>query len=498
MDYLERIINSLDQAEKKEFQHFIQRNKRRAGRKDLALFKLYCRTIVPRVKEQIKLLEIPNKNAYYSTRKRLYAHLSDYALLKTNEEDGTVGSRVRGLYNIAVHLFDRGLDRLAWNILHKASELGLKNRLYAELNLIFLLQVDKLHLQDKLTLFDAVRAYESNRDLLIQAEKIALFQAELRHNMMQASRSGMEIDLKQILQRIIAQNSLGTDVTQDPRLLCTVMRTIRDSAVYSKQYISFEQLTEGLYRGLYDKSQHEYNVQLLYMIAHSKYRNKKFRSSHEHLDQLQQELALCSKTTQRQMSLRITLLEAANDLCIGSLDSAIDKLESLLELPLSGRQECNAILNLSTYYFYKEDYKMAHRSMLKLRHRDAWHEEQMGSEWLLKQKMIELLIFHELEEVDLTESRLRAIKRKFNDLLSLSRYQKAAAFLELIQTYNQKLGEIDPVELEQRIEVSWEWLPKEQEYLQAMMFYAWIKSKIVDEPCYGVLLDLLQDKTYAV
>ncbi len=498
MDYLERIINSLDQTEKKEFQHFIQRNKRRAGRKDLALFKLYCRKEVPLVKEQIKLLEIPNKNAYYSTRKRLYAHLSDYALLKTNEEDGTVGSRVRGLYNIAVHLFDRGLDRLAWNILHKASELGVKNRLYAELNAIYLLQVDKLHLQKKLNLFDVVRAYESNRDLLIQAEKVALFQAELRQNMIQASRSGMEIDLKQILQRIIAQNSLGKDVTQDPGLLCTVMRTIRDSAVYSKQYLSFEELTESLYRGLQDKSQAEYNVQLLYMIAHSKYRNKKFESSQEYLDRLKQELSQCSKTTQRQMSLRITLLDAAIDLCIGSVKTAIDKLESLLKLQLSGRQECNAILNLSAYYFYTQDYKMAHRTMLRLRHTDTWHEDQMGVEWLLKQKMIELLIFHELEEVDLTESRIRAIKRKYTDLLSSPRYQKASAFLELIQTYNQKLGDIDPAELEQRIEVSWEWLPKDQEDLQAMMFYAWIKSKIVDEPSYEVLLDLLQDRSYVV
>jgi hypothetical protein len=380
---------------------------------------------------------------------------------------------------------------LGWNILQKAADLGQKNRLYEELNAIYLLQVEKLHLQDKINLFDLVRAYETNRELLLQSENVALFQAELRQNMAQASLSGMEIDLKQILHRIIAQNSLDSDVTQDPRLLCTVMRTIRDSAVYSKQYLSFEHLAEGLYRGLYDKSQAEYNVQLLYMIAHSKYRNKKFKESQDYLRQLEEQLAHCAKTSQRQQALRVSLLDAANDICLGHIDLAIDKLETLLTKPLSGRQECNAILNLSTYYFYKGDYKMAHRTMLRLRHTDMWHEDQLGIEWLLQQKMIELLIFHELEERDLTESRLRAIKRKFMDLLALPRYQKASAFLELVKTYNQKMEEIDLVELEQRIEVSWEWLPKEQEDLQAMMFYAWIKSKIVKEPSYDVLLGLL-------
>lgn len=491
MDHLERIINSLDQAEKKEFQHFIQRNKKRNGRKDLALFKLYCRDELPGVDEQIGLLEIPNKNAYYSTRKRLYAHLSDYALLKTNEEDGSAGSRVRGLYNIALHLFDRGLDRLAWNILLKGALLGQKNRLYAELNAIYLLQVDKLHLQENLILFNVVRAYESNRELLLQSEKVALFQAELRQNMMQVSRSGMDIDLKQVLQRIIAQNSLGKDVTQDPRLLCTVMHTIRDSAIYSKQYASFEHLVESLYRGLYDKTQPEFNVELLYMIAHAKYRNKGFTESRAHIELLEEQLALCSKTKQKQMSLRVRMLDAANDLFLVGVDSAIGKLESLLTFSLSGRQECNAILNLSTYYFYKGDYRSAHQRMLELRHTDSWYEEQMGAEWLLKQKMIELLIFHELEEVDLTESRLRAIKRKYKDLLSLPRYQNAEIFLELVKRYSQRLHEIEPSALDDMVNISWDWLPKEQEDLQAMMFYAWIKSKIVGGSSYDVLIQLM-------
>lgn len=492
MDYLAQIINSLDQAEKKEFQHFIQRNKQRDGRKDLTLFKLYCSPEIPIVKEQIRLLDIPNKNAYYSTRKRLYAHLSDYALLKTNEEDGSVGSRVRGLYNIAVHLFERGLNRLGWNILHKATELGVKNRLHAELNAIYLLQVDKLHLQDKLSLFEVVRVYESNREQLIQVEKVALFQAELRHNMLQASRSGMEVDLRQILQRIMAQNALNTDVTQSPPLLLTVLRTIRDSAIYSKQYNSFEHLAEGLYRGLYDKSQHEYNVKIIYMIAHCKYRNKKFAESREQITLLQEQLQHCSKTTQRNFSLRIVLLDAANDFFLSGVEPAISKLEGLLSAKLTGHQECNALLNLSSYYFYQGDFNKAQRTLLRLRHTDAWYVDQMGEEWLLKQKMLAFLVYHELEEPDLTENRLRAIKRRFNSKLSKTRYQKAAAFLDLVQTYGHKLDEIDPEVLKKRIEVSWDWLPREQEDLQAMMFYAWIKSKIEGESCYQVLLNLVK------
>ncbi len=492
MDYLEEIINSLDRAEKKEFQHFIQRNKKRAERKDLALFKLYDDPPLPSVKKQMALLEIPNSNAYYGTRKRLYAHLSDFAILKANEEDQSAGSRVRGWYNIATHLFDRGLDKLAWNMLEKGRELAKKNDLFAELNAIYLLQIKNLHRQNEWSLFELTRAYERNQKLLRSDEKMILFHADLRQNMHQLSQSHMDVDLRMVLRRLMTQNNLEMDITQSPRLLTSVLETIRDSAKMMRQYDSFEKMATTLYAGLIDKTRAKYNVEILYMISHARYRNKRFAEALESLTSTREELLRCSKTMQRQVNLRIALLHAANALFLKGPQSAIEILSTLMEEKLSSVQESNAIVNLSTYHFYNEDFKSALRSMNSLKHSDSWYLDKMGEEWLLKQKMIELLIVHELGEVDLFESRERAIQRKFKSLLKQEKYQRAKAFLSLTKSYHNRLYEIDLDLLAKKTEVSWTWLPKEQEDLQAMMFYAWLKSKVVGQPCFDTLRGLVR------
>ncbi len=41
------------------------------------------------------------------------------------------------------------------------------------------------------------------------------------------------------------------------------------------------------------------------------------------------------------------------------------------------------------------------------------------------------------------------------------------------------------------VEVSFDWIPIEQEDLHASVYYAWLKSKIVGETAYKVLLNLV-------
>ncbi len=205
MDYLQNIISSLDEAEKREFQYFIQRNKRKDQRKDLELFKLYCKDKKPTSKEQIAILDLPNSNAYHSTRKRLYHHLSDFALIKAVDEDQSSASRVSGLINISRHLFDRGLDKIAWNLLIKAEGLAIKNECFAELNSILLLQADKIHLQDKKHMVEVLRAYDENRLRLEEEERIALLQAELRQRIRQALATGRDVEWVMIVRETLSK-----------------------------------------------------------------------------------------------------------------------------------------------------------------------------------------------------------------------------------------------------------------------------------------------------
>lgn len=46
----------------------------------------------------------------------------------------------------------------------------------------------------------------------------------------------------------------------------------------------------------------------------------------------------------------------------------------------------------------------------------------------------------------------------------------------------------------EKVETSFEWIEKEKEDLQAMSYYAWLKSKMTKRDFYEVLLELITGK----
>jgi|GEM_PF-2828119 len=490
MNQLEEIISAMEEGERKEFRYFIQRNKRLTSRKDLAVFDRYAKQRKPLSRADILELGFPTSNAYHSTRKRLYAHLSDYAILRSQREDTTKESRVNGLISIAKHLFGRGLHKLAWSLLDKAMVLAEKNGLYAELNTLYMLKAEHAQTRDDIDVRELSRLHEENRQRLRSEESLLLKRAELTQRITQARRAGKEIDLVGIFQSIVRSPDFRSRITDSPRSLFLILRTIRESVVYMKEYQTFASMATSLYEGLGTQSQPYFSAEILYMIAHAEYRNKRFRRAEEHLTSLTHKLAHCSKTDQNRILPRIHLLRAANGLFVGRLEESKKLLLDILTHPLDPRMKANVTVNLSTYYFFSEDYGEALKCISTLSHTDKWYEERMGLEWCFKQRLIELLIIKEKGDTDLFESRLRSLERRFSSLLKREQYKKAKAFVRLIKRH-ERLPDLKSSELEAEIEISWEWLPKEQEDLQAMMFYSWLKSKIVGKKCYAVMVEMV-------
>ena len=229
------------------------------------------------------------------------------------------------------------------------------------------------------------------------------------------------------------------------------------------------------------------------MAAHTLYRNKKFNESLIYLEKMDGLLNDKKKGSYQQFYPKYVLLKAACMNFTNNLDEAISELEKLKqESWLDNVSEINSTFNLAIYQFQKDAYKLANKTMLSLDHTDAWYEKIMGIEWRLKKNMVEVFFQYELENYDIAFDKILSIERMYKSILKLDKYERVSIFLRLIKRIIQKPDVIGSQEFINKIEGSFDWKDFHEEDLQAMGYYAWLKSKNIQKSYYETQLVLMQ------
>jgi tetratricopeptide (TPR) repeat protein len=390
---------------------------------------------------------------------------------------------------MARYLFQKGLYGPAWKLLMKAEKYGIQHELFDLLNTIYLLQLEYCHLQETTPLSEIIARYEQNNDRLKQSEKIMVLQAVLKERVLNAKRQGLDVSFTDILTETLSDFKMKRLSRESPKILYTLMYTLRQWVVVSKEFHSFEPLVERSLLSLTNRKNHYYIVQLTVMLAHAKYRTKKFQGSMDSLETMTSHLTQTPVHFQKSILIKVNQLKAANLIFLGGLDESIQLLEELMEQNLPERVRGNIITNLGIYYFYRHDYRRCIQLLNTYAHTDTWYKNHLGIEWLVKRDLMAVLLFNDAGEKDLAEVRIRSIERKYSELFQKKRYERVGSFLGLIKRIVYEEGVLNLEELEQQVEVSWEWVPREEEDLQAMIFYSWLRSKITRQTFYECMVE---------
>ena len=493
MGSLREIIHSFDSREQAEFQYFVQRHKLKKDRKDLELFKILKGPEPLDAATTIKLLGTKNANAYHAIRKRLFKHVSDYILVKSVDDDMSSGANVNSLYLISKYLFGRRLNKSGWKYLRKAEELGVSHDQYQYLNVIYNLQIEKHLLQDEDSLESIIEKYEANKKKNVEIERINITKSIIREQVEMYKLEGKGLDFKSIMDHALNSFSLIQLVMGSPKLLYELLDMMRKSVVATKDFKSFEPFLVSSFNDLKNKEQAYYNVQILMMIVHTKYRNKKFQESITYIEQVRTELGLCSKTFQNQVYPRIQQLLAANHVFLNDNQKAISILRDLLrgKVKLTVADIANVTMNFGIYTFFAGDYKGTHKIWMSMEHTEKWYQKTMGIEWVMKKSLMEIILFYELEQMDVVESRIRSMERKYHDLFKVAAYEMAKVFLGLIKDFIYAGADLNLEKFQKKIDASIEWRPKEEEDLQAMIFYSWLRSKVNKADYYSSVLEVV-------
>jgi len=493
MGSLKEIIHSFDSREQSEFQYFVQRHKLKKDRKDLELFKLLKQPEELDAAATIAKLGTKNANAYHAIRKRLFKHISDFILVKSVDEDMSAGSHVNSLYLISKYMFGRGLNKSAWKYLRKAEELGLEHDQFQYLKVIYNMQIEKHLLQDRDSLDAIIKKYEENKIKNDELERINITKSLIREQVELYRQEGKGLDFKAIMDNSLDSFKLIQTVMGSPKLLYELLDMMRKSVVATKDFISFEPFLISSYNTLANKEQPYYNVQILLMIVHTKYRNKKFQESITYIEQVRGELALCGKAFQNQVYIRLQQLLAANHVFLNETRQAVGILKDLSrgKVKLTAVDAANITMNTGIYTFFTGDYKGAHKAWLSMQHSEKWYQKIMGIEWVMKKNLMEIILFYELEHLDIVESRIRSIERRYGELFQVAAYAQAKIFLSLIKEFVYAGANLNLKKFKEKIETSIVWRPKEEEDLQAMIFYSWLRSKVNKADFYESVLEVV-------
>jgi hypothetical protein len=145
-------------------------------------------------------------------------------------------------------------------------------------------------------------------------------------------------------------------------------------------------------------------------------------------------------------------------------------------------------LNLITSFFAAGEYSRGIGVVKSINHSMQWIQKKKGLEFRVKFQLIEILYFLETGKIDLVLTRMRALKRIIRDVIKLnSNYKNLNVFLNVITCSINQGGFIG---LDKELD-KFKFTPFKRENIQAMAFYAYLKSKVNAEDYYKTLIDLV-------
>ena len=497
MDKLQEITRTLSEDDKREFRIFINRQKSKKQRKDLDLFELIC--LEHNSKEiQSKLYKTPNKVAYHTLRKRLLKHITDFIVLKQIDADTTASSSISGLITMASYLFKNQSHQLAWRFLDKAEQSAIDNEQHELLNNIYHIQIGSSDNEFAPDINNIYEKWKANKRIVDENERVNIAYNFIKKELNEVIHKGKDINVNELVQSLLAKYNITDTVFKRPEILYKVLDLTRKVKFSKKDFYSFEPYVIELYKELskhgFSKKNHYYKINILYMISHSLYRNRKFKDSISYLDKMLKEMAEYNKSYFKQFYPKYIMLLAANNSFSNKNKESISLLENIkpaLLTKFSLEEQLNIKMNLAIYLGYSEEFKKSNFILQTLNHTDNWLVTKMGIEWVLKKNMIEIMMQYELENHEIALNKIRSFERNFSDLFNHPIYSRAHQFMQTIKKIINNHNIIKDKEFIDSVISTMITMPSQQEDLQAMTFYSWLKSKMQNKPFYAILLDVV-------
>ena len=493
MNNISLIIATLTTEDKKNFVLRLKKRNKRNDTKNIDLFMLLDRY---EHQENIDLILYGKsaKGAYHALCKRLHDTLVDFIASKKIEEESSKEMNALKLVLVSRTFFQQQQVAIAFKTLAKAELIAKKYSLYHTLNDVYELQLVHAHLNDLLDFKEVLKKIQKNKRKIFQEENLNLFYAAIQNELNQKNP---------VLSDIIERNMNSYDISITKNLsyqsLFKILQISNQVANVTRNYYEMLAFIEKARKKIEvsERAQNEhlhYHIQILYYLSNTYFRIKKFSKSDTYLQRMHDHMQMQNQKYYSIFYCQYLLIE--NLLCIytGKLEAVIQNLSHFDYQKFKNEEAYIHDLKLThiVALFLKERFHDALHIYKGFVHSDQWYSKKVGFIWVIKKNLLEILLFIELDFMDLVESRLKSFRKKHNAHLIEHGEERITDYINLIAAYYHDKESIHSDGFEKKLDAILN-IDNKEEDIFAISFYAWLKSKMKHESTYATCLDYINE-----
>lgn len=498
MTNLNDIISTFSIEEQQQFILYLEKKNKRNDAKNIELFKLLTKNEYDSKSLCIKLYNSDKKDAYHALRKRLYQSIIDFIANANLKEENSVDMQIIKYILASRTFLSHKHYKVAYKVLDKAEKIATEHHLFAMLNEIYHTKIQYAYANPQVDIDSLIEKFKNNQKNNYLEDQLNIVYAKIRQKLNDITYKGEVVDFETLLNNTLKAHNININDSLSFKSLYQLMTIVSISAFVSKNYLKIEPFLVHTYKTIQTHKNKDkqlfYHIQVLYLIANTLFRNKKFNDSLFYLNLMYKLMSSQRKKHHKTFLLKYNLLLALNYNYSNQQGRAIDTLTPIVK---QKHQDAESLLdiNLSLVMFYIQagDHKKAHQIFSKFYHTDKYYETKAGKEWVVKKNLIEIILHIELKNINLVDSRLLSFKRHHFEYLKSINQQRVINYLSFVEEYYKAPEKVRSTSFFNKVENTFEWLSAEQEDIFVMSYYAWLKSKMENKLLYITTLNLIKE-----
>ncbi len=491
MNNISLIIATLSAEDKKSFVLRLKQRNKRNDAKNIDLFMLLDR------QETIENLDIilygkSAKGAYHALCKRLHDALIDFIASKKIEEESSKEMKALKLVLVSRTFFQQQQVSIAFKSLSKAELIARKYSLYNILNEIYELQLAHVHLNNKIDFHEVLDKFNANKRKMLQEENLNLFYATIQDELSQNNPQ-----LTDIIERNLSLYDISITKNLSYQSLFKILQISNQVANVTRNYYDILDFIEKARKKIEVSERAEkehlfYHIQILYYLANTYFRIKKFKKSATSLQGMHDHMHLQNQKYYPVFYCQYLLIENLLLIYTGHLEPVIQKLSNFNYEKYKNNEEHvhDLKLTLIVALFLSKRFSDALQLYRDFYHSDKWYAKKVGFIWVIKKNLLEILILIDLDYIDLVESRLKSFRKKHSAHLMHHDEKRIMDFVNLVAIYFYDKQSIHSEGFEDKLNAILD-IENKEEDIFAISFYAWLKSKIKSENTYTSCLNYI-------
>ncbi|WP_418603477.1 hypothetical protein [Hwangdonia sp.] len=498
MNDLNTIISTFSNEDQQRFVSYLEKKNKRNDTKNVQLFKYLVNDDLNSEDLCFKLYGNHKKGAYHALRKRLYQSIIDFIANASLQDEKAVDMQIIKYILASRTCLQHKQYKVAYKILDKAEILANEHHLFPLLNEIYHTKIQYAYANPSVDMNQLISKFKSNQKNHQLEDQLNIVYAKIRQTLHNMTFKGDVVDFETILNNTLKEHRISLTDSMSFKSLYQLVAINSYSAFVTNDYLKIEPFLINTYQSIIAHKDREkqlyYHIQILYFIANTLFRNKKFNASMQYLELMHEHMKEKQKKHYNTFKLKYHLLLSLNLNYTNKPDEAVDVLTPLATIKHADIETLlDMRLSLIMFYFQKNELKKAYTLFSKFYHTDNWYTEKAGKDWVIKKHLIEILLHIELKNIDLVESRLLSFKRSHRNYLKGINQQRVLTYLSLVEDCYKNPEKITSKAFKDKVEKSFEWIDNQREDIFVMSFYAWLKSKMENKPLYNTTLTLIEN-----